>query len=259
MKKILAVTALLLILLLPLSVLAGTAVTLDATVSVNSGRSVIRWTPGDLPAGGYKVYVSAVNPGGSAELVQLAGTTDGSSLTTGLLAPNRTYKVYVTNTDNIILGSAVYITEDVPVFEDGKLKHTSVKISTEPRRLNNATGKFKKLKSFKASEMESTMASEPDTYFCMKYLMRMPKLIKARAFFVQVVFDAPNGYSYTEKAEDVTFDKVKNGYQTLWWDRAGANFFSQLYSQTGSIPAGEYTITLYWDGCFVNTTTFKVN
>lgn len=85
------------------------------------------------------MYISAQNPGGTAELFQFAGTTEGSSLSTGLLAPNRTYNVYVLNAGNQILGSAVYTMEDVPVFEDGRLKNTSVKITKELRRLDHST------------------------------------------------------------------------------------------------------------------------
>jgi hypothetical protein len=258
MKKLLILTALLLALLLPLTALAGTSVTLDPTVSTADGRTTIRWTPGDFPEGGYKVYVSAVNPGGSAELVQLAGTTSGKSLVTGLMAPNRTYKVYVTSTGNKILGSCTYTMEDVPVFEDGKLRNSSVKVSSELRRLDNNTGRYTILNSFRASTMETALAQDSNMYFCMKYVMRMPQLAKPRSFFVQLVFESPDGYTYTDKATDITFDRVSNGYQTVWWEYAGADFFTNLYRQTGHITAGKYTLTLYWDGCYVNTTTLNI-
>ena len=258
MKKLLTLTALLLVLLLPLSAMAGTAVVLDSTVSTVNGETTIRWTPGGSPQGEYKVYISAVNPNGSGELIQLAGTTSDTFLATGLLAPGRTYNVYVTDSENHILGRTAYTMKDVPVFEDGKLKNTSVKISTELRRLDDSTGKHKKLNSFKASDMEKTLAQDGKIYFCMKYLMRMPQLIKPRDFYVQLVFESPNGYAFTDKAESVSFNRVANGYETVWWDYAGANFFTNLYSQTGSIPSGKYTLTLYWDGCYVNTTTLNI-
>ena len=258
MKKFLSVISLLLILLLPFSAFAGTSVTLNTDVSTSSGQTTIRWAPGDMPSGGYKVYVSAVNPYASEEMVQLAGSTTGNSLTTGLMVPNTTYKVYVTDTGNRILGTATYTMGSVPTFQDGKLKDTSVKVSTELRRLEKSTQKHKKIKAFKSSEMESVL-SQGTAYFCMKYLMRMPQLAKPRTFFVQLVFESPNGYTYTDKATDITFDRVSNGYQTIWWEYAGADFFSNLYSQTGSIPTGRYTMTLYWDGCYVNTSTFNVN
>ena len=258
MKKFLILTALL-ALLLPFSAQAGTTVTLDSTVTTDGGQSVIRWTPGSsIPEGGYRVYISAQNPGGTAELFQFAGTTEGSSLSTGLLAPNRTYNVYVLNAGNQILGSAFYTMEDVPVFEDGRLKNTSVKITKELRRLDHSTDTYTKLNSFSAEEMESSQTEGSEIYYCLKYQMRMPQLGKARSFYVQLVFESPNGYAFTEEATDLTFDRVRDGYQSLWWDAAGANFFRNLYTQTGSIPSGRYTMTLYWDGCYVNTTTFDV-
>lgn len=257
MKKLLILTALLLALLLPISALAGTSVVLDASVSTTAGQTTIRWTPGDLPAGGYKVIIQAVNSNESGSLMQLAGDTTGSSIVTGLLAPNKTYIVYVTDSDYNILGMKQYTMPDVPVFQDGKLKDTSIKISTELRR-SDSKGKYKKVKSFKASEMNEVAAGSSD-FFCMKYQMRMPQLIRERAFYVQLVFESPNGYTFTDKATDITFDRIVNGYQTIWWEYAGADFFDALYRQTGSIPAGPYSMTLYWDGCWVNTSTFNVN
>ena len=58
--------------------------------------------------------------------------------------------------------------------------------------------------------------------------------------------------------EDVTFDRVNNGYQTIWWNLAGVDFFYNLYNITGDIPSGTYRTHLYWDGMWVNDSTFKV-
>ena len=155
-----------------------------------------------------------------------------------------------------ILGTQQYTMPDVPVFQDGKLKDTSVKISIELRQTDTSL-KVKKLNAFKAADMNSLLEGK-QTYFCMKYQMRMPRLAKDRTFYVQLVYESPNGYTYTDKADNVTFERVANGTQTLWWEYAGADFFTQLYKQTGSIPVGQYKVTLYWDGCKVNTSTFNV-
>ena len=63
----------------------------------------------------------------------------------------------------------------------------------------------------------------------------------------------------TEVSQDETYDRVNNGYQTMWYYMIGSNFFSQLYSTTGTIPQGEYKVHLFWDGMWVNTSTFRVN
>ena len=39
----------------------------------------------------------------------------------------------------------------------------------------------------------------------------------------------------------------------------GDRFFELLNKNAGQIPAGDYSIHLYWDGMYVNTTTFRVN
>ena len=255
MKKLLFLTALLLVLVLPLNSLAASVV-LDNNISFSAGLTTIRWS-GDIPEGGFNVLVAAVNPYESATLFQAAGNEiKGHSVTTGYMAPGKTYEVYVTDSSYHILGVETYTVPDVPVFEDGKLKSTSVKISTELRR-GDADLNYKKIKSFKASEMTSALSAGKD-YFYMKYQMRMPQLIRPRTFFVQLVFETPNGYTYVDKAKDITFDKVSNGYQTVWWDAAGFSFFDDLLYFTDSIPSGRYTMTLYWDGCFVNTSTFTV-
>jgi len=256
MKRLIIVVALL-ALLLPLSSLADTSVTLNSTVSSFSGQTTISWTPGDVPDGGYMVITEAHNSaGGSETILQLAGSTDGSSVTTGILAPNTTYTIYVVDSGFNILDSHDYTMPDVPVFEDGKLKDTSIKVSIE-QRSTNLNGKYKKYNPFRASEME-TIISEKTAYPCMKFQMQMPQLAYERSFFVQLVYESPNGCTYTDRAQEVTFNRVNNGYQTLWWEDAGIDFFDKLYSQTGSIPRGQYKIHLYWDGCWVKTSTFQV-
>ena len=88
--------------------------------------------------------------------------------------------------------------------------------------------------------------------------MRMPTLAKPRTFFVTVAFESPDGFIWVDKAEEITFDQVTGGYQTIWWNIAGPNFFEKLYETTGNIPEGKYTTYLYWDGMWVNTSTFNV-
>ena len=257
MKKTISMLALAMVLLLTFTAAAGADVTLNETVESYGGQSTIRWTADSVPQGGFTVIVEALNPRGSASFLQLAGQTTEKSLTTGILAPDKSYKVYVVDSNFDILGTHEYTMPSVPLFEDGLLKNTSVKVTTELRQASS-DGQYKRIKSFNATDMNA-LASDGTGFSCMKYQMQMPQLAYARNFYVQLVFEAPNGYTYTDMAQEVTFDRVNNGYQTVWWDYAGANFFDNLYRQTGSIPSGVYTIYLYWDGCFVNASTFNVN
>ena len=257
MKKLISMLAFAIILLLTFTAVAGADVTLNDTIESFGGQSTIRWTSDSVPQGGFTIIIEALNPRGSASLLQMAGQTAENSLTTGLLAPDKSYRVYVVDSHFDILGTHDYTMPSVPLFEDGLLKNTSVRISIELRQAG-ADGKYKRLKSFNASDMNALAANGTD-FSCIKYQMQMPQLAHARNFYVQLVFEAPNGYTYTDKAQDLTFDRVNDGYQTVWWDYAGADFFDGLYRQTGSIPSGVYTIYLYWDGCFVNASTFSVD
>ena len=56
----------------------------------------------------------------------------------------------------------------------------------------------------------------------------------------------------------MTYDRVNGGTQTLWFYLTGERFFKYLYRNTGTIPAGDYRVDLFWDGMWVNTSTFKV-
>ena len=256
MKKILIAAVLLLVLILPLSALANTSVTLDSNYTpAGNGQVTISWTASEKPAGGYNVIVGALSPDGSDPVLQSAGSTSGTSITTGLLAPGNKYRVYVVDSSFNILGLGEYSIPDVPPFEDGLLKDTSIKVSFEQRTTNLST--YRKVNSFRASDMLAGIQSGSQ-YPCLKYQMQMPQLAYERAFFVQLVFVTPDGAAFTDRAQDVTFQRVNNGYQTLWWENAGIDFFDKLNSQRGDIPSGEYTVHLYWDGYWVKTSTFTV-
>ena len=255
MKKILTAAALILVLLLPLSALADVSVSLDSDVTTYGGQTTIRWTASGTPSGGFTVIVGALSPSGSDAILQLAGVTTGTSVTTGVMAPGKTYRVYVVDSDYNILGLGEYTMPSVPAFEDGLLKDTSIKVSFEMRTTNLSS--YRKVNSFRSSDMIAGISSGSN-YPCLKYQMQMPQLAYARSFYVQLVFETPDGLAFTDRYSDVTFDRVNNGYQTLWWENAGIDFFDKLYSQTGTIPSGEYTVHLYWDGYWVKTSTFTV-
>ena len=75
---------------------------------------------------------------------------------------------------------------------------------------------------------------------------------------ITLVIEAPDGFKLVDKAGDLNFDRVSNGYQTVWLQLAGDRFFEALYRNTGNIPTGTYQVTLYWDGAWVNTSSFTV-
>lgn len=236
---------------------AGTSVSISGSVSYSKGYSTVSWTTTGSEPSLYRVFAQVVNHGTSEQAVLNLGETKSHSIQAANLVPGISYSIIVTDDSFNILGTGTCTVPDVPSFEDGKLKHTSIKISLSKRQYNLSTRKTKDLKKLSGSEIAASFASN-QFYYGVQYTMRMPQLAKPRAYFGTLVFESPDGFIWVDKAMDMTFDRVSNGYQTLWWEIAGVEFFYQLNEAVGSIPAGTYTIRLYWDGMFVNTITFDV-
>ncbi len=173
--------------------------------------------------------------------------------------PGKKYEVTLT-TFFSTLDTRTYTVPDVPLFEDGKLKNTSVKVSIEPRRLakGDEYSNAKKVNGLSASKIISAIQDGNESYG-FKYQMRMPQLAKPRTFYVTIYIESPDGYLDAESWGDITFDRVNNGYQTIWFHFLGGDYFKDLYDTTGNVPAGNYKITMYWDGMFVNESVLKIS
>ncbi len=231
-------------------------ITLADNLSYYGGWTTINWTSTD--GGSHIIYLEAINNGEAPQDVWNLGTTSANSIQTQRCVPGKAYRVTVCDEQSYILAEKDYWLPQAPTFEDGKLKNTSVKISTEFRSYPASNlENWKKIKSLSSADIISG-ADSASMYYGMKYQMRMPTLVKPRTFFVTLVYEAPNGFLYVDKAQDITFDKVSGGCRTIWWNIAGVDFFDSLYHTTGVVPIGTYTATLYWDGMWVNTLEFSV-
>ncbi len=242
----------------PHSASAVTSVSLADSISYEGGYTTISWDVqgDDIP---YVVYILPINGSAEQQTLRVAETTEHSARAVELI-PGKTYKVIVTDADRYILDSKIYIMPEPVTFEDGKLKNTSVKISMEPRKMPAGGDKkkdTKKLKALKASEIIAGI-EDGSTDYGIRYTMKMPKLAKARTFFVTIAFESPDGFMLTEVASEMTYDRVNGGTETLWFYLTGERFFKYLYRNTGTVPAGDYRVDLFWDGMWVNTSTFKV-
>ena len=234
------------------------SVELGSSLQFSGGKTTITWEAVGMEPGSYRVYVKPIRNGTADQKQIKVGETSSHSVQTTECLPGKSYEVTLTDGSNNILDQKEYRMDDPETFQDGKLKNTSIKITIKPRRMA-AGGEPKDYnKSLKASEIRAGLY-EGSYYYGMKYQMRMPQLVKQRSFFVTLAFEAPDGYLYVEQATDITFERVNNGYQTLWWNLAGAKFFLQLYQDTGDIQSGKYTVYLYWDGMWVNTSHFTVS
>lgn len=246
--------------LLGLCAAAEASATLKNYLDYDGGTATISWDVSGGDSSSYIVLLEVINNGYAKQTRWNLGETKNHSLRTTECIPGKSYRVTLLDNVYSILDTKEYTLSDAAVFQDGKLKNTSVKVSIEPRKMKaggNASKDAKKVKALKAAEIKAAIENESE-YYGIKFQMKMPQLAKPRSFFVTLAFESPDGYLYVEQATDVSFERVNNGYQTLWWNLAGVNFFRYLHKETGDIPTGTYTTYLYWDGMWVNTSTFKV-
>ena len=238
------------------SAFAATEVTLKKHLSYNMGRTTIAWdVTGDEPDT-YKVTVEVINNGSAKQTRWNVGTTSSHSIQTTEYIPGKSYEITVSDGDGNVLAKKQYVMDDPVTFEDGKLKNTSIKIKLETRkRIGDADPKKV---TFKAGEIIKNI-DDNDIAYGLKFSMQMPQLAHPRSVFVTLAYESPDGYLDVAEAQDVDFDRVNRGYQTLWFILAGRYFFKHLYEATGDIPVGKYTTYLFFDGMWVNTNSFKVN
>lgn len=241
--------------MIPAAALGDAKIKMAKAIDYKAGVSTIRWTYTDDPGIVYVSYQLTGN--GSANQGRYSiGISDGKSIKTKQLIPGYSYTIYITNSRGQTLAKKEYTLDDADVFRDGKLKNTSVKISTEFRHIET-NGKYTKLKSLSAKDIMDELDRGRSNYG-LKYTMKMPTLSKERTFLITLAFEAPNGFALVDGALDYTFKRVNHGYQTVWFEEAGRTFFRELYDENGTIPKGKYKAMLFWDGQWVNTTEFSV-
>lgn len=245
----------------PVSASALTMAIPGETVSYDAGYTTISWeiVGDELPL--YIVAIEAMGGDGIKQQAVKAGETKEHSLRTVEMIPGKRYKVYVLNENSSILGSTECQMPDVPDFQDGKMTTKSAKISMEPRRMRaggDRTKETKKIKKLVAKEIEEGL--EKGTYdYGLRYTIKMPQLAKGREFFTTIALESPDGFLMAAVAKSMSFKRVSGGYQTISFYLIGDSFFSSMYKKNGKISTGDYKVYLYWDGMWVNTSTFKVN
>ena len=65
---------------------------------------------------------------------------------------------------------------------------------------------------------------------------------------------APNGYVISTIGSDVEYGADQSDGQKF----IRPSLFDRVYDRTGEIPAGTWTFELYWNGMFVNRSTFTL-
>ena len=220
------------------------------------GKTTIGWDINDSESSRYVVTYKVIDNGTAKQSELEAGRTYGNSIETTGIIPGKCYEITVKDANGDILDQKAYRMDEAETFEDGKLKNTSVKIYIKPSMMESGKDP-KQISGLKAADMEKGF-TEGGKYYGVRYQMSMPQLREERTFFVTLALESPDGYVYVDKATNITFSKVRNGKESIYWKIAGVEFFLKMYLMNGSIPGGKYTAHLFWDGKMVNTSTFWV-
>ena len=259
MKKTAAVLLTLILLLsavLPVTAFAETKVTLAKKAKTKDGLTTITWSVSGTEPASYWVWAKCVS--GDAQSRFLLGTTVSHKISTGMLMPGKKYEITVSNITGTVSATKKYTIPKAEEFKDEKLKSTSIKVTMAP--VKNSWGKYtspKSAGSLKAKTIKKGLKNKSEIY-SVKYQFKMPRLSKARDFLVSIFIEAPNGFLKCVFSRDVEFNRVNNGYQTLWLEMLDGDFFEDLYEATKEIPEGKYKVTMYWDGMLVNSSSFSV-
>ena len=172
------------------------------------------------------------------------------------LIPGETYNIEVEDCN----GETASTTITVPAigdFEDGKLTTASIKTKIEPKYKNNSSDgdkASKDLKAFSASDIMNANGKE----YGFQYTVDYPVLAKSRFYDTLIAIEAPNGFVDTFYMGNIEYTRYNSATGRLWWYFMGKGFFNSLQRATDTVPTGEYIITLYWDGMFVNRNSIRV-
>lgn len=234
-----------LLLLLTLLLLSGSALALeiDEIVTNEDGTITLTWTDPANAAPytlGYELYDSAPLPFACA-INDIADT----SYTCQWLAPGVSYMLYVTNAQGDM--SSVYAYMAPEVVEENKLG-TRIRVNT---RVRTDTG---------IREQAYSAADIAEHLYETEYLVAMEitysQLARARKLRYTVCAVAPNGYAEVLTDGLITLPAGESTLPTQFLSLD--SFFDTLQSFYYGIPAGEYTLALYYDGKLVQQTPFTV-
>lgn len=241
---------------LPAAVSATAPVTLAEQITMEKGYGIVTWNGN--ANGIYYLYTQCLDPvSGAEQPLEYNNLGAFNSCELDGLVPGHVYDVYLVNKDEIIIDKKTYEIPAADPFEDEKLKDTSVKVTIETRK-KTSDESIKSISELKAANIARDLGNESAEYG-FKYTMKMPQLKYERSYHMVLAVIAPNGMISSIDYGDLTFDRVADGYQTLWANFTGNWIFSAEYKAFGSVPSGKYTVELYWDGMLVNRQAFTVN
>ncbi len=225
---------------------------LNSNIVSDKGHVTVTWTDSENRKP-YTVCYRYEDSSVSQPLYSIGKNVTAQSYTLDCLIPGKTYTITIIDADNQ-RASRSYTLPKPDEFEDGKLKASSIKVGIEGRYkgVSDKYSQAKRVSVLKASDIVSNRG----TYdYGFRYNISYPQLAHSRQYLTQIAVYAPNGYMESELVQEHEYGSQYAGYH---WYILGTQTFDAVYKNTGTIPAGKWTVELYWDGMFVNRSTFTV-
>ena len=189
----------------------------------------------------YELLESAPVPFGWTAEVGLNGT----SATLTRLVPGVSYIITVQDSKGQFASIAYYA--PVPGTEN------AIGAKLNYRGAKHANGRIiNTLDNFSASEIALDNGIEHGLYLRLNY----STLAKTRHYTFQVAVTAPN--EFTDVILCGTLELPHGKSELPAWNIPVDEYFDLLQNYYGSIPAGDYTVTLYFNGQVVHAVTFPI-
>ncbi len=224
---------------------------LNEYLILDHGRVTVSWTDTENRQP-YTVAYRYVDDSAPQDLILGADDLTSNWFTIENLIPGKTYLVVVFDADDQMIYES-YVLPEVEEFTDGELTASSVEGWVEPicKGSSDEWADAAHLSELKASEIISSRG----TYeYGFEYNIRHGVLPNPREYFTQCMIYAPNGYVISTIGSDVEYGADQSDGQKF----IRPSLFDRVYDRTGEIPAGTWTFELYWNGMFVNRSTFTL-
>jgi len=169
----------------------------------------------------------------------------GTSATVDRLIPGQAYWIIVEDANG---------TQDIYEYTPGKAPGFPDFPTDLSIQLKSRTGSsYKEHTSFSASEIARSSNTEYGAYIRLDYSM----LAREREYLGHVAITAPNGAVITDGLVDIFLPRGRSYSYFSFYSLD--DFFEIMIDQFGEVPTGTYEWSLYYDGMYINTTTFRVS
>ena len=192
----------------------------------------------------YRVYYELLE-GAPVPFGWTAATgVQGNAITLSQLTPGVSYVFAVEDASGNRAETAYY----APALEDGNDIGAKIRIHTKVR-----SGSQELYLPFSAGEIMQENGKEHGIYLKMAYSM----LRKARNYSFSVTVEAPNGFKDVVLSGALTLNYGKSEVPA-WGFVALDEYFSYLERYYGGVPAGEYLVTMNFNGKPAYTVSFEM-